>query len=79
VFWYRELALGGIAGVGPLQLAQPFFGFVLAALLLHEQVHPTMTVAAHRHRTSPRVTERPRVGPIGTQHQHCRRLLTSMA
>ncbi|MCP3719609.1 DMT family transporter [Paraburkholderia sp. CNPSo 3281] len=42
VFWYRGLALGGIAGVGQLQLLQPFFGFVLAALLLHESVPPAM-------------------------------------
>jgi drug/metabolite transporter (DMT)-like permease len=38
VFWYRGLALGGIAAVGQLQLLQPFFGLVLAALLLHEPV-----------------------------------------
>jgi drug/metabolite transporter (DMT)-like permease len=38
VFWYRGLALGGIAGVGQLQLLQPFFGLALAALLLHEPV-----------------------------------------
>jgi len=38
VFWYRGLALGGIAGVGQLQLLQPFFGLVLAATLLHEAV-----------------------------------------
>lgn len=44
VFWYRGLALGGIAGVGQLQLLQPFFGLVLAALLLHEQVPPAMVV-----------------------------------
>ncbi len=36
VFWYRGLALGGIAGVGQLQLLQPFFGLLLAGLLLHE-------------------------------------------
>jgi len=42
VFWYRGLALGGIAGVGQLQLLQPFFGFVLAALVLHETVPPAM-------------------------------------
>jgi drug/metabolite transporter (DMT)-like permease len=35
-FWYRGLALGGIAGVGQLQLLQPFFGLLLAGLLLHE-------------------------------------------
>lgn len=38
VFWYRGLALGGIAGVGQLQLLQPFFGLALAGLLLGEEV-----------------------------------------
>ena len=38
IFWYRGLALGGIAAVGQLQLLQPFFGLVLAAGLLHEPV-----------------------------------------
>jgi drug/metabolite transporter (DMT)-like permease len=42
IFWYRGLALGGIAGVGQLQLLQPFFGLVLAALLLHEPIAWTM-------------------------------------
>jgi drug/metabolite transporter (DMT)-like permease len=45
VFWYRGLALGGIAGVGQLQLLQPFFGLALAALLLHEPVPMTMIAA----------------------------------
>ena len=38
VFWYRGLAIGGIAGVGQLQLLQPFFGFLLAAVFLHETI-----------------------------------------
>lgn len=38
VFWYRGLALGGIARVGQVQLLQPFFGFVLAALFLGEPI-----------------------------------------
>ena len=42
LFWYRGLTLGGIAGVGQLQLLQPFFGLTLAALLLHEPVAWTM-------------------------------------
>lgn len=42
VFWYRGLALGGIAKVGQLQLLQPFFGLALAALLLHEPVALSM-------------------------------------
>ncbi len=42
VFWYRGLALGGIAGVGQLQLIQPFLGLGLAALLIGEPVSGTM-------------------------------------
>lgn len=42
VFWYRGLALGGIAAVGQLQLLQPFFGLALAATLLHESVTGSM-------------------------------------
>lgn len=38
IFWYRGLALGGIAAVGQLQLLQPFFSLVLAATFLHESV-----------------------------------------
>ncbi|HEX2148398.1 MAG TPA: DMT family transporter [Pseudorhizobium sp.] len=38
VFWYRGLALGGITGVGQLQLLQPFFGLAIAATLLGETV-----------------------------------------
>ncbi|MCM8737306.1 DMT family transporter [Azospirillum sp. A1-3] len=46
VFWYRGLALGGIAGVGQLQLLQPAFGLILAGLLLREPVAWTMIAAA---------------------------------
>jgi drug/metabolite transporter (DMT)-like permease len=46
VFWYRGLALGGIAGVGQLQLLQPFFGLLLAGLLLGEPVAWTMIAVA---------------------------------
>ncbi len=42
IFWYRGLALGGIAAVGQLQLLQPFFGLLLAGLLLHEAVQTSM-------------------------------------
>ena len=45
VFWYRGLARGGIAGVGQLQLLQPFFGLLLAASLLGEQVNSMMIIA----------------------------------
>ncbi|MDX6804569.1 DMT family transporter [Terrihabitans rhizophilus] len=46
VFWYRGLALGGIAGVSQLQLLQPFFGLVLAGLLLGEPVSWLMIAAS---------------------------------
>jgi len=45
VFWYRGLARGGIAGVGQLQLLQPFLGLALAGLLLHETVAWPMAAA----------------------------------
>ncbi len=41
-FWYRGLALGGIAAVGQLQLLQPLLGLALAALLLGETVEPSL-------------------------------------
>ncbi|MES5098086.1 DMT family transporter [Agrobacterium sp. BA1120] len=44
IFWYRGLALGGIAAVGQLQLLQPFFGLTLAATLLGEPVSVAMMV-----------------------------------
>lgn len=45
VFWYRGLALGGIAAVGQLQLLQPFMGLALAGLLLGEPVAWSMIAA----------------------------------
>lgn len=45
IFWYRGLALGGIASVGQLQLLQPFLGLVLAAVLLHEPIAWTMVAS----------------------------------
>lgn len=46
IFWYRGLAIGGIARVGQLQLLQPFFGLALAGLLLGEHVPWPMIAAA---------------------------------
>lgn len=45
VFWYRGLALGGIAAVGQLQLLQPFFGLALAALVVRDHISWTMIAA----------------------------------
>ena len=41
-FWYRGLALVGIAAVGQLQLLQPFFGLMLASLILAEPINSAM-------------------------------------
>ncbi|BDH47407.1 transporter [Salmonella enterica subsp. enterica serovar Choleraesuis] len=46
VFWYRGLALGGIASIGQLQLLQPFFGLLLAAGILHEPVGSSLLITA---------------------------------
>lgn len=46
VFWYHGLAQGGVASVAQLQLLQPFFGLMLAAGLLHEQVTWQMQLTA---------------------------------
>ena len=35
--WYHGLALGGVARVGQIQLLQPFFTFIAAALFLGER------------------------------------------
>ena len=45
-FWYHGLALGGAAGVGQLQLLQPFFGLTLAAFVLGEPVSMAMMAVA---------------------------------
>lgn len=39
-FWYKGLALGGIARVGQVQLLQPFLTLLGAALLLGESLDP---------------------------------------
>lgn len=46
IFWYRGLALGGIARVGQIQLLQPFMGLALAALVLGEPVPWSMFAVA---------------------------------
>lgn len=45
IFWYRGLAVGGIARVGQLQQLQPFFGLALAGFLLREPVAWSMIAA----------------------------------
>ncbi len=42
VFWYRGLALGGIAAISQVQLLMPLFGLAWSAFLLHEAVSWSM-------------------------------------
>jgi drug/metabolite transporter (DMT)-like permease len=44
--WYHGLALGGVAKIGQVQLAQPVLTLAWSALLLAEQVTAAMVVAA---------------------------------
>ena len=44
--WYHGLALGGVAKIGQIQLAQPVLTLLWAALILGETVTPAMVVAA---------------------------------
>jgi drug/metabolite transporter (DMT)-like permease len=44
VFWYKGLALGGVARVGQIQLLQPFLGLILCTLILHESINFAMIV-----------------------------------
>ncbi|OTG76738.1 EamA family transporter [Acinetobacter sp. ANC 4169] len=43
-FWYKGLAMGGIAKVGQIQLLQPFIGLILCAIILGENIHLDMIV-----------------------------------
>jgi drug/metabolite transporter (DMT)-like permease len=45
-FWYRGMAVGGVARVGQVQLVQPFLTLVGAALLLGEPLEPINFVFA---------------------------------
>jgi drug/metabolite transporter (DMT)-like permease len=45
-WWYRGLALGGIAAVGQVQLLQPFLTIFASAAFLGETIEPTTFVAA---------------------------------
>jgi drug/metabolite transporter (DMT)-like permease len=45
-FWYRGLALGGVARVGQTQLLQPFLTLMAAALLLDEAIPASMPAFA---------------------------------
>ncbi len=44
--WYHGLALGGVAKIGQLQLAQPVLTLIWAALILGERVTAAMAVTA---------------------------------
>ncbi|HTT69941.1 MAG TPA: DMT family transporter [Anaeromyxobacteraceae bacterium] len=62
--WYRGLALGGVARVGQLQLAQPVLTLLWSALLLRERVTGPTVVAAAAVLLSAGLTQRARVHAV---------------
>jgi drug/metabolite transporter (DMT)-like permease len=63
--WYAGLALGGVAKVGQVQLAQPVLTLAWAALLLGERVTAAMGAAALAVLASVVATQRARVARSG--------------
>ena len=59
--WYRGLALGGVAQIGQIQLAQPLLTFVWSAALLGERIGLATLAAAVFVLASVAVTQRTRV------------------
>jgi drug/metabolite transporter (DMT)-like permease len=70
--WYRGLAMGGVARVGQVQLAQPVLTLVWAALILGESVSTATAIAAvvvlvsvvGTQRTRAAVPSPPDAGPV---------------
>ncbi|MBI1759168.1 MAG: DMT family transporter [Actinobacteria bacterium] len=58
--WYRGLALGGVARIGQLQLAQPVLTLIWSVLLLRERIDATMMIAAAAVLVSTAATQRVR-------------------
>ena len=56
--WYRALAIGGIARIGQLQLAQPVLTMLWSVLLLNERVTMGMAFAASAVLASVALTQR---------------------
>jgi drug/metabolite transporter (DMT)-like permease len=65
--WYRGLALGGVARVGQVQLAQPVLTLLWSALLLGEAVTPATMLAAGVVLASVVLTQVGRAGAGGAQ------------
>lgn len=65
IAWYRGLALGGVARIGQLQLAQPVLSVGWAAVLLDEQVGVATLVAALAVLVLTAATQRTRSAPTG--------------
>ena len=64
--WYRGLALGGIARVSQIQLAQPVLTLVWAALLLSEEISGATVAAALAVLACVALTQRARVSRVRT-------------
>lgn len=70
--WYRGLALGGVARIGQLQLAQPVLTLGWSAALLDEQLGVATAVAAVAVLLSVGLTQRARVEASGSRSRTAR-------
>jgi drug/metabolite transporter (DMT)-like permease len=75
--WYHGLALGGVAKIGQVQLAQPVMTLAWAALILGEQVTAAMLVAALAVLACVLATQRTRRAASGDDERGRRRALDS--
>ncbi len=73
--WYRGLAVGGVARIAQVQLAQPVLTLVWSALLIGEHINATMIAAAILVLASVAATQRAAIGhPVPAQENAPRHL-----
>ena len=60
--WYRGLAIGGVARIAQVQLAQPILTLLWSAMLIGERVGPTTVASAFLVLASVAATQRTAVG-----------------
>ena len=78
VWWYRGLAMGGVARIGQLQLAQPVLTLGWAALLLGEHVDLVTGVAALAVLAATGITQRARA-PVLVEQDRAAELVDQAA
>ena len=65
--WYRGLALGGVAKVSQVQLAQPLLTVAASVVLFGQRLDPGIVVAAATVLACVAAAQRARVAPAGSR------------